>query len=294
MGGQGHGAYGFRLVTRAYEGHLPGLLPLEEGDGAEVALEWRYASNQADREEADADHVALGQRGWSLTEVHRDPAAIMLDFPEPVMADAVVHPLLTPAIAVLARWRGDVTLHAGAFHAGGRAWGVVGQREAGKSTMLATLAERGCPILADDLLVLSGTTAHAGPNCIDLRPDVAAWMPGVRFLGQVAGRLRYRLSTPLGPTEAELGGFFLLDWNDDQAVALEPLDADAALKMLYEQEYFGLMGPADPRKILDLLETPMWRVSRPPDREFTDETISRILEITSGGTTARSPASQPA
>ena len=34
-----------------------------------------------------------------------------------------------------------------------------------------------------------------------------------------------------------------------------------ALQIVYEQEYMGLLGPADPAKILDLLNTPMWRVT---------------------------------
>jgi hypothetical protein len=288
MGDQRGGAYGFRLVPRAWDGPLPGLLRAER-DAPQVALEWRHASPLAEREQVDGDRVVLSRRGVSLLDVEREPAVITLEFPETVTADAIVHPLLTPPIAILARWRGDLTLHAGAFFANGCAWGVIGAREAGKSTTLARLAERGCPILADDLLVLEGTMAHAGPACIDLRPDIAARMPETRFLGEIAGRPRYRMAAPEGPARAPLGGIFLLDWCERDQVHVEALDAAQGLQLLYGQEYIGLLGPADPTKVLELLGTPMWRVRRPADWDVSAEALDRMLELTGD----RSPARQP-
>jgi hypothetical protein len=278
MGGKGRGAYGFRLVP-THETELPDLSPLD-GDAVSVALECRHASVLVERNRLDRECVSLGLRGTSLLEVRRDPPSITLEFPEPTTPEALVHPLLAPPISILARWRGDLTLHAGCFFADGRAWGVIGTKEAGKSTMLAKLAERGYPLLADDLLVLDAGIARAGPSCIDLRPDVAKRVPGARFLGKVGDRPRHRLATPPGPARAELGGFFLLDWSDDESVGVEPVPAGEALRIVYEQEYIGLIGAADPEKILDLLKIPMWRVERPPDWSFSEETIDRILEVT--------------
>jgi hypothetical protein len=292
MGDQRGGAYGFRLVPRAWEGSLPGLLPAEPA-APQVELEWRHASPLAEREQIDPDRIVLSRPRLSLLDVRREPAAITLELPEPVTADAIVHPLLTPPIAILARWRGDLTLHAGAFFANGMAWGVIGAREAGKSTTLARLAERGCPILADDLLVLEGTTAHAGPACIDLRPDIAARMPETRFLGEIAGRPRYRMAAPEGPGRAPLGGIFLLDWCERDRVQVDALDAGEGLQLLYGQEYIGLLGPADPTKILELLGTPMWRVRRPADWDVSAEALDRMLDLTGDQSAAHSPARQP-
>ncbi len=278
MGGQTRGAYGFRLVP-THEIELPDLSPLDS-DAESVSLECRHATVLVDQNVVEPGQVSLGLRGTSLLECRSDPLSITLEFPEPTSPEALVHPLLTPPISILARWRGDLTLHAGSFYADGRAWGVVGTKEAGKSTTLAKLAERGLPLLADDLLVLDQGVARAGPSCIDLRPDVAKLMPDARPLGIVGDRPRFRLPTPPGPARAELGGFFLLGWSEDDSVRIERMPAGEALKIVYEQEYIGRIGPADPTKILDLLRTPMWRVSRPPDWSFTDEMLDRVLELT--------------
>ena len=278
MGGKQSGAYGFRLVLPRHEPELPDLIPLD-GDALEVALEWRHAACLVTRADVEPDHVSLRERGNALLEVHRDPPSITLELPEEVTPDALVHPLLTPPISILARWRGDLTLHAGGFFANDRAWAVLGAREAGKSTTLAMLAERGLPLLADDLLVLDEGVVRAGPACIDLRPDVAERMPAARYLGEVGGRPRYRLAAPSGPARARLAGFFLMGWSEDDRVSVERVPASEALAIVYEQEYIGLLGAADPDKIFDLLEVPMWRVRRPADWKVRDEAIDRILEI---------------
>lgn len=278
MGPESRGAYGFRLVPR-HESELPDLSPLD-GDATNVSLDWRRASVLVERNRVDADCVSVGTRGSSLLEVRREPPSIVLELPEETTPAALVHPVLTVPISILARWRGDLTLHAGAFYANGRAWGVVGEREAGKSTTLAMLAERGCPLLADDLLVLDGGVVRAGPACIDLRPDAAKRMADARYIGEIGGRDRYRLTAPPGPARAPLGGFFLLGWDEEAGVTVERVPTGEALRVVYAQEYIGLMGPGDPRKIVDLLGTPMWRVRRPPSWARGEETIEAILTVT--------------
>jgi hypothetical protein len=256
---------------------------VEEGAEA-VALEYRHATALVDRLEQTEENITASSRGSSLIEVRRDPASIALALPNPATAEELVHPILTMPISILARWRGDLTLHAGCFYAGERAWGVMGPREAGKSTMLANLAARRVPLLADDLLVFGQGAVRPGPSCIDLRPDVAERMPGARFLGEVNGRPRYRLTTPPPPRSSpQLGGFFFLSWAEEETVEVTRMPASEALRVIYEQEYIGLMGPVDPVKILDLLGTPMWRVKRPPDWRYTEETLDRILDVAVAG-----------
>lgn len=283
MGPERRGAYGFRLVPR-HEIELPDLVPVDP-DAPEVTVECRHATVLVDRSRHTRDSVTAATRGSSSIEVRQNPGSITIEFPDPTSPEELVHPVLTLPISVLARWRGDLTLHAGSFFAAGRAWGIVGAREAGKSTMLASLVARGQPLLADDLLVLDQGVVHAGPACIDLRPDVARRMPEARFLGELGDRPRYRLTTPPGPSKAPLGGFFLLGWSEDEEVRVTRLPAAEALRIVYEQEYIGMMGAADPTKILDLLRVPMWRVERPPEWSFGEEALDRILEV------ASSPAS---
>ncbi|HET6360626.1 MAG TPA: hypothetical protein VFH11_01055 [Gemmatimonadota bacterium] len=273
------GAYGFRLHYTDPEQELTDLIELD-ASMPEVTVAWRHASTTVDIEDVGRDRVAYGHRKAGAFWACRDPATITFDFPTPPVPGSLVHPNLTIGISVHARWRGDLTLHGGAFETSAGAWGIMGAREAGKSAMLAELASRGYPIVADDLLALQGSMAWAGPDCVDLRPDTAERFEKSRYLGIVGGRPRYRLSTPPSRPVLPFRGFFILDWHESRQVVVEPMDPRERLKWLYQQEYILLVGWPDPAKHLRLLGLPAWNVRRPPHWGGTDEVIGRILEIT--------------
>jgi hypothetical protein len=270
------GAYGFRLIYPAWDGALNDLVDVGESAPA-VTIEWRHACTSVDHDYADDERVSLGARGGSSFHVHREPPRIVFDIvarPEP---DALVHPLGTAPLAALARWRGDVTLHAGAFATTAGAWMVAGKREAGKSTMLGMLAQRGQPIVADDMLAVLDGVAWAGPHCVDLRPDAAERLGPTRELGILGMRPRFRLSTTPAPAATPLRGLFLLDWGDDPRVTVEPLEISERIRWLYSLEYLGLMGAADPRKLLELAALPSWRIARPRDWMASEDAADAIL-----------------
>jgi hypothetical protein len=206
--------------------------------------------------------------------------SITLAMATPVPPGGLVHPILTVPISVAARWSGCITLHAGAYEVGGTAWAVLGEREAGKSSLLASLATRAaCPVVADDLLVIDDGAVLAGPNCVDLRPDVVGQYPGARPVGEIGGRLRHRLSTPPSLERSSLGGILSLGWHGDAGIKVEKLPAAEALRLIYAQEYIALLGPADPVKILDLLGVPAYRVLRPRDWGVVDELCERLVAL---------------
>ena len=274
------GAYGFRLVVDGGERRLKDLVALNGGSPT-VNVHVRHASVLEDTLEIDAGRVRMSRRGGVKLEITREPHSITVDLGEMIDQEALIHPVLALPISVLARWRGDVTLHAGAFATEAGAWGILGTREAGKSTMLASLAERGRPIVGDDLLAVHDGVVQAGPSCVDLRPDVAARMESARCLGKVGERIRHRVSTPPGPSRVPLRGFFLLGWQEEGSeVTVSRLSAPEQLKLLYAQEYMGLLGPADPHKLFDLTELPAWRVLRPRDWAATQATIDAMLGVT--------------
>ena len=249
----------------------------------DVALECRFATVLVERNRIEPGWISLGEPRGSLLEVRRDPASITVEFPDQTTPEALIHPLLALPMSILARWRGDLTLHAGGFFANDHAWGVIGERKAGKSTMLAKLAQSGCPLIADDLLVLDDGVVRAGPACIDLRPDTAEQVSGARYLGVIGDRPRYRLTAPPGPARARLGGLFLLGWNESSEVRVEPVPPSEALQIVHKEEYIGLIGPTDPKKVMSLLGTPMWRVSRPRDWGYTEQAVEAMLLATAGG-----------
>lgn len=271
------GAYGFRLDYVHPGEDLEDLVELDPS-APEVSVSWRHASTFVDVEQVEEDRVAYGVRGATCFHVHRDPRSIVFDLPTPPVPGALVHPLLTIAISVHARWRGDVTLHAGAFQARGGAWGIMGARRAGKSALLAALASKGRPIVADDLLAIDEGSVHGGPDCVDLRPDTADRF-GARYLGVVGGRPRYRISTPPSRPLVPLRGFFILDWHDGAGIRLEPLSMKDRLPWLYRQEYISLIGMPDPAKLVPLVARPAWRLTRPRDWAATEDTVDRVLEV---------------
>jgi hypothetical protein len=273
------GAYGFRLDYLDHGEVLDDLVELDSSlPGVTVA--WRHASTARNVEEVDERRVAFGVRGATTFHVERDPPSILFDLPEPPVPGALVHPLLTIGVSVLARWRGDVTLHAGAFETPAGAWGVLGAREAGKSTILAGIATAGHAIVADDLLAIHEGSAWAGPSCVDLRPDTAERFADARYLGIVGGRPRYRLSTPTPrETRSPMRGFFLLDWHDGPEVQVERVPTAEWLQWLYRQEYISLVGFPDPGKLLPLLALPCWRLTRPREWGTTQDAIGRVLEV---------------
>jgi hypothetical protein len=170
----------------------------------------------------------------------------------------LVHPLLQRVSSHLALARGHHAMHAGAVIGSAGAWVVVGPKYAGKSTLLASLAKAGTPVLTDDVLVFGAGMALAGPRCIDLRPDMR------RFgLGASVRPRDPRNRIELAPIAAEhpLAGVIHLEWSSADT-AIEPLHHRDALNRLLEVR--GENGwPRDPRALLDLAALPTFSLRRP-------------------------------
>jgi hypothetical protein len=200
-----------------------------------------------------------------------------------VRPDELVHPYLAPAAAVIGRWLGRESVHAGALTVDGRALGVVGVRGAGKSSTLAWWALDGGEVLCDDLLVIDGRAAFAGPRSIDLREDAAARLGAGEPIGVTGARERWRLR--LAPTgdRHELVGFVFLAWGDGVAVRL--LGPRERLERLVPQRAVRL-GPARHDAVLDLALLPAWELSRPRSWASLPEVGQRLRELASATPTA--------
>lgn len=255
------GAYGFRLVPEQPYVELPDLVPVQ-GDAPPVRVAWHGGKVEHEHLEVDETRVEISVPDWINLRVVREPADVVGTVPRAPTPGAVVHPLLTLPLALLAHWRGCITLHGGAFLAAERAWVVLGEREAGKSTLLATLATKGTPVIADDLVVVLDGEVLAGPRCVDLRPDTVARFPAARSIGVVAGRHRFRLTTPPGPERVRLGGFIVLEWMDTGEPRIERLAVPEQLAAIHAGHYAQVLGPPEPEQALALLDAPIWRVRR--------------------------------
>jgi len=89
-----------------------------------------------------------------------------------------------------------------ALAVGTATWGILGDRGSGKSSTLARLAADGYDVVSDDLLVIDGNAAFAGPWSLDLRPDAAARLDVGEDVGVLGARPRHRLVLP--PLERRL------------------------------------------------------------------------------------------
>jgi len=198
----------------------------------------------------------------------------------------LVHPCLWPAAAVFARWRGLETLHGGAFvDDRGGAWALLGDRGAGKSSLLAALAVAGHEVVADDLLVLDGGECFAGPRCVDLRPDAVSEL-SLGTLPSVRSTRRRRFVLDPCDGRFTLRGCVYLEWGE--RVAVEPLTPAEHLGELSGQRRIAGLG-ANVEQLLVLSGLPAFRMRRPQASGWVDATRAALLEAICGADSYFSP-----
>jgi hypothetical protein len=272
------GAYGFRLVSGEPDTVLPSLTDVR-GDAQVVRVSWRQAAALQSAREIGADRVLLSYRRGGSLLVQREPAEVEFAVPHVMTPEMIVHPMATMPLSVFAHWRGDITLHGGAFVHGDGAWAVCGDRAAGKSTMLALLGERGVPIVADDLIAINAGNVVSGPRCVDLRSDVASRFPRARSLGRVGNRIRYRLDTAPSPERVPLRGIFLLEWGESTETEVAALPTADRIALLHAQRYSTLFGDANAGGVMELLDLPMLRFRRSRRWDRAGEALERLLAV---------------
>ncbi len=170
----------------------------------------------------------------------------------------IVHPYLARGCGDgLLVWQGE--LSRGAVQVGDAAWGVVGDRDSGKSTLFAHLALAGGGVVADDQLVVEGDTCFVGPRSVDLRRSAAERLGGAA-LGVVGARERWRVQLGAVPSQLRLAGWFFLEWGD--ALDLTPVVGAQRLERLGRHRGL-LIPPRDPSLLLDLARLPSFVLRRP-------------------------------
>ena len=271
-------------TTGAYGINLTGAVPRSDSLAA-GASGWpsvRIASHRrrppGSRTFVDDDAALLRLGDGGEVSMDRVPLSAAFTTPTDLAEDRFIHPYLAAVGAVTGHWLGREPLHGGAVVVGGGAWGVIGPNEVGKSTLLAALALSGHTVLADDLLVIEGLTAFAGPRCVDLRPASAVQLqigdaPAVRF-GQ-----RRRLALARADPAAPLQGWVFLAWGDRIEAARAP--PDERLTRLMRCRAVGRT-PRDQTHLLELAQLPGWVLTRPPGWDLLGATLARLEALTAG------------
>jgi len=164
--------------------------------------------------------------------------------------EEVVLYLLGPVIGFMLRLRGTTCLHASAVLVDGYALAITGASGAGKSTVAASFASAGYPVLTDDVLPLAldnrQVLAQSGYSRLRLYPESFEFLPGLpRNLTPLAPgqdkcfldltRPGYRLFRGKAP----LGAVYLLDWAADsgQTGAILPVTGNIVIPLLAANTY---------------------------------------------------------
>ena len=187
----------------------------------------------------------------------------------------LLHPMLAMVTALFAHWDGRDTFHAGCVVLDGGAWGVMGQRKAGKSTLLAYLASQGFSVVADDMVSLDGGKVHAGPRFIDLRSDVHESLALSVELESPRPE-RKRLLLPSIQSEFGFRGWLQLCWGEE--VMVDPVPIHERFSSIASQRIW-LMPSKAPAALLDVVSLPCYRVRRPRALGALDETVSSVLAV---------------
>lgn len=229
-------------------------------------------SDFAEVYEGDVVTLALAPAGFARMDRKRQRTELVV--PRPTAA-GFAHPYLASTAAVVARWSGMLSFHAGGFVVDGGVWGILGDREQGKTSAVMWLARHGFPAFCDDLLVVRGGEVLAGPRCIDLREEAARRFGVGEDVGVVGTRRRWRVAVPPVAPCLPLRGWIVLRWSDRiRTRRAEPAERLAALtenRGLRLAERSGLAW-------LEALARPMLVVERPKEWSTMDAAMTQLLD----------------
>jgi hypothetical protein len=272
------GAYGLRIRGAGDAESFFVSVP-ERWPGLEIVREQASAEEPEGYFEEDDAQVVLEASG-GVVKLERTPPRAHFRLPGPLRDDALVHPYLAPAAAVHSVWLNRPSFHGGAVVVGGGAFGVLAERGQGKSSLLAWLALHGCDVLCDDLLVLDGSTAFAGPRSIDLREDGHVALGAGEPLGQLGSRERWRMRLgPIAPAQP-FRGWITLGWADE--VSATPIPPAERIAILLRHASLTVVADTHPLTLLELAALPAWELRRPRSWQTIDRAAGALLAAIAG------------
>ena len=264
------GAYGFAIRGAGLAERL--LIDAPE-TWPELSLQQVIGGEPAARAIGD-DRAVIELLPTGTVELDRRAGTVVYMLDVPIGVDALVHPYLAPAAAVHAAWMGWEPYHAAGVIIGDRVWGIAGDREVGKSTLVAALHVAGHTVMSDDLLVLEGKTAFCGPRTIDLRESAAERFGATRDLGVTGMRRRWRIDLDEAPAGATFGGWIYPVWSDRISVAEVSLQERLERPQQHRAAAFR---PTPPGHAMWLAARPAYEFARPQSWEDLDTGIDELV-----------------
>ena len=269
----GVGAYGLCLTGLSGAQRLLGAAG---ADWPTLHVDKHDAATDIERDMVDDDHAVFRLQG-DVGSVHLDRATLTAKFAlcRPIDDEAILHPFLALTAAIVSRWLDREAFHAGAFAVDDGAWAILGQKGTGKSSTLGYLGINGTTIVTDDVLVLEDGEALAGPSCVDLRSDAAAFLDAGEDLGVVGARPRFRVVLPTAPPRVPLRGWVFPTWSETLEVV--PVPVPQRLALLTANRALRAT-PSHPQRFLDFAALPCWELRRPQRFDLLDESVALLLD----------------
>ena len=252
------GAYGLGVMGAG--GAAAQLVPAAP-EWPKLEIERLIGTGSVRRSVVGADRAEIALMAGDQLTVDRVPLRAIFTTGRPLSDEALVHPYLAPAAAIAGHWLGREAFHGGAFVLDGGAWAVLGEKESGKSSLLASLAQQGVGIVADDALIVERELVFAGPRSIDLREEPARELDTGETIGIVGDRERWRLQLGQAPAANPVRGWVFLSWAESLEVTA--VSARARLQRLLGYRMIKGLPPADPARVLELATLPAFQLSRP-------------------------------
>jgi hypothetical protein len=224
-------------------------------------------------------HAIVPLVGGGMVTVDRHPPRAIFTLGRRLTEDEIAHPYLGPIAALHGHWLGRQTFHGGAMVVGDGAWGILGRRQSGKSSLLAEAARRGIPVVADDLLVLERGNVFAGPRSLDLRRPAALHFGAGRLLGVVGQRERWRVELAPVPVSLPLAGWIVLRWGPEWGI--EPIDVSDRLVWLAASRTVKV-DVSDPAPLLRLAALPAVQLTGVKRWEVLASLFDSLLEAIAG------------
>ena len=198
-------------------------------------------------------------------------------------------PLLGVVLGILLHVRGVFTLHASGVSMDGAAVALIGPKGAGKSTLAASLQERGHRLLTDDVLAVDEDTTTVAPAFpqIKLHADSAAAVglspSSLAVLHRDLRKRAVRCPTRFDDRPRQLAAVFVLaDGDDLRCQRLSGREAFFGLfREMYALRFLGTEGitPAGFRRCEAIARTvPVIQFVRPRDLSRLPETAACVEE----------------
>ena len=264
------GCYGMALPDLTDAAHLLRPVP---ADAPVLRVGQARGPSTLTADLLDGDRAAFAMV-HGAGDLHLDRATRTAHFTtvEPLPHDHLVHPHLSLVSAIAAHWLGHDVFHAGAVSVAGRAWGVLGARDAGKSSLVAQAHVLGHPVVTDDVAVVVDRQVLPGPGLVDLRRGAAEHLGLGTPMGVVGRRERWRVPVPpAGPTP--LAGWLVPAWGPPD---LRPVPPAARVPLLVQAAALR-RPPPDPAQFFDLAGVPVLQWTRPRDWSLMAAATEQLL-----------------